>query len=176
MQVDQWSRVISATVAPVVVISASSLLCLAFYNRLAAIVSRLRAVQRERLELQERLDRLSAADIERFSAARHTTILESLSEQSARILRRARLIRSTLMFLLATIGILVLSSLFNGLTAIWPELMPAAAVTFVIGMGFLLAAVACAATELVSSLHPAELENAVVGELTGNPTFEHQAA
>src|ERR1700722_19294685 len=127
---EQWSRVVSASVAPVVIISASSLLCLAFYNRLAAIVGRLRAVQRERLELQDKLERLSAAEIERYSGMRHTCILESLAEQTLRIHHRARLIRSTLLFLLATIATLVVSSLLNGLTVIWPGLMPAAAITF----------------------------------------------
>src|SRR5271167_2851098 len=101
MVAEQWSRVVSASVAPVVIISASSLLCLAFYNRLAAIVTRLRSVQRERLELNDRLDRLSPADIEHHSAMRHTCILESLAEQTIRIRRRARLIRATLMSLLA---------------------------------------------------------------------------
>jgi len=173
---EQWSRVVSASVAPVVIISASSLLCLAFYNRLAAIVGRLRAVQRERLELQEKLDRLSPSEIERNSGMRHTCILESLSEQTSRIHRRARLVRSTLLFLLATIGVLVVSSLLNGLTVIWSDLMPAAAITFVCGMLLLLCAVSCAAFELVAALNPAELESDVVAELTGFPATEHQAA
>jgi ABC-type multidrug transport system fused ATPase/permease subunit len=172
---EQWSRVVSASVAPVVIISASSLLCLAFYNRLAAIVGRLRAVQRERLELQDKLDRLSVADIERFSGMRHTTILESLSEQTTRIHRRAKLIRSTLLFLLATIAVLIVSSMLNGLTVVWPGLMPAAAITFVCGMWLMLCAISCAAAELFAALSPAELESAVVAELTGFSSPEHQA-
>jgi len=43
---EDWSRILSASVAPVVIISACGLLCLAFYNRLASVVSRLRAFQR----------------------------------------------------------------------------------------------------------------------------------
>jgi hypothetical protein len=170
MVYEQWSHVVSASVAPVVIISASSLLCLAFYNRLAAIVTRLRAVQRERLELHDRLDRISPSEIERSAGLRHTCILESLSEQTVRILRRAKLIRATLLFLLATIAVLVVSSLLSGLTVIWPTLMPAAAASFAAGMGLLLGAVWCAAAELVAALHPAELETEVVEELAGYPT------
>ena len=59
MFAEQWTKVLGASVTPVVVISATALLCLAFYNRLAAIVGRLRSVQRERLEQQERLATMS---------------------------------------------------------------------------------------------------------------------
>jgi hypothetical protein len=47
--------VISTAAVPVVMISACSLLSLAFYNRMAAIVSRLRSLQRECIEYQEKL-------------------------------------------------------------------------------------------------------------------------
>src|SRR5690348_4788291 len=105
---DQWSRVLAASVAPIVIISACALLCLAFYNRLAAIITRLRAVQRERLEIQERLDSMTPADVDHCAGLRHTTILESLAEQTAEIQRRARLIRATLLCLLFAILCLIL--------------------------------------------------------------------
>jgi len=40
MNPENWTRLIAASVVPIVVISAAGLLCLAFYNRLAAIVTR----------------------------------------------------------------------------------------------------------------------------------------
>ena len=55
MPPSDWAKIISASVVPVVIISSCGLLCLAFYNRLAAIVSRLRGFQRERLHEQELL-------------------------------------------------------------------------------------------------------------------------
>lgn len=101
-----------------VIISATALLCLAFYNRLAAIVGRLRAVQRERLAMTERIAALSPPEIEHADAFRHTCVLENLADQSARMLRRARLIRSTLLCFLGTIAVLILSSLLNGLMTV----------------------------------------------------------
>src|SRR6476620_4889188 len=53
-----WSKVIAAGVGPIIVISACGLLCLAFYNRLAAVVTRLRSFHREQLQEQEILARL----------------------------------------------------------------------------------------------------------------------
>ena len=120
MHPEQFSRMVAASVMPVVVISAAALLCLAFYNRLAAVILRLRAVQRERLELQDRLERRSSGDDEKHTGLRYTCILESLSDQSVGIMKRAHLIRRTLFSLLACIACLVACSLFNGLTVVWP--------------------------------------------------------
>jgi len=169
---DQWSRVLAASVAPVVIISACALLCLAFYNRLAAIIARLRAVQRERLAIQEQLSSMSSNEAERFSGLRHTTILESLAEQTVSIQRRARLIRRTLLCLLCAILSLIVSSLLNGLTIVWPHSAYASAVMFIGGMLFLFFAIVCAIFEILSSLDPANLELMVVAELTGDATEE----
>ena len=54
----EWSHIIAAGVGPIIVISACGLLCLALYNRLTAVVTRLRSFQRERLHEQESLARL----------------------------------------------------------------------------------------------------------------------
>ncbi len=164
------THVISASVAPVVVISAAALLCLAFYNRLAAIVTRLRAVQRERLALQEQMEHLTPLEIERSTALRDTCILESLTAQSIQMCRRARLIRATLNCLLGAIASLVICSLLNGLTVLWPAALSSAVAFFVIGMLLLLGGVACAAAELRGALDPAELETDVVSELTSFST------
>ena len=51
-----WSKIITAGTAPIIVISACGLLCLAFYNRLAAVVTRLRSFHRERLIAHDALD------------------------------------------------------------------------------------------------------------------------
>ena len=171
MFTEQWSRMVSASVAPVVIISASALLCLAFYNRLAAIVARFRAVQRERLELHARLES-NSAQLPAGAALRETCIMESLSEQTIRILRRARLIRDTLLSLLTVIALLVISSLLNGVAIFWPGAAIASAVFFVAGMSMLLTAVACAAAEVILALGPAEMEAGVVSELIGFPTGE----
>ena len=92
------------SVVPVVVISACGLLCLAFYNRLSAMVTRLRGFHRERLEHQGLLDRHGAAAASgpaaAQAAARHARLLDVLEQQTSHVARRARLIRSTLLCLL----------------------------------------------------------------------------
>src|SRR3982751_5517166 len=99
--VEQWPRIVTAGVAPVVVISACALMALAFYNRFASIISRLRGFQRERMQEQEQILRLEKLDPPDLSAsARRRRFLDSLSEQTRRTMRRAKLIRITLICLL----------------------------------------------------------------------------
>src|SRR5438477_5151399 len=95
-------RLIAVSVVPVVVISAAGLLCLAFYNRFAAIVSRLRLFQRERLQQQELRDQsLEAKEAE--SLVRHERLIDLLGEQTEHVMKRARLMRRTLVLCLLSI-------------------------------------------------------------------------
>jgi Zn-dependent alcohol dehydrogenase len=164
MPPQDWSRIVSASAVPVVIISACGLLCLAFYNRLSSIVSRLRAFHRERLAAQEQLDRAGATGHAR--GAPHALLLEVLEEQTAHVLRRARLIRSTLVCLLCTIACLTGCSLLSGLGAVWPPAAVGAVVLFVGGMGLMLAAVTFAILELRRALDPVELETEFVAGFT----------
>ena len=166
---EQWPRIAAAAVVPVVVISACGLLCLAFYNRLAAVVSRLRSFHRERLQEQVLLDRDSTAatsdEAAAEAAARHARLLDVLEEQTAHVTARARLIRSTLMCLLSTIGCLTLSSMLTGLSMFVPGAAGVAVAMFVAGMVLLLVAVGLAVTELRRALDPVELESRFVDSL-----------
>src|SRR5437762_11515453 len=80
-----WSKVISAGVGPIIVISACGLLCLAFYNRLAAVVTRLRAFDRERLHEQEALADKSRGGDE-AAAVRHRELLGLLEVQTRHVM------------------------------------------------------------------------------------------
>jgi hypothetical protein len=166
MNSQQWPQVVSASVAPVVVISACGLLSLAFYNRLAAIIARVRGFQRERLHAQEEIHRLSRqnpSDVESLEWRRR--FLDNLGEQTDRTIRRARLVRMTLLCLLGTIGLLVLSSLFNGLTVLWPQAQFGAAVLYLAGMVLLLVGIIFAIAELLAALDVVESETELVDEL-----------
>ena len=165
MFAEQWSKLVSASVAPVVVISASGLLCLAFYNRLAAIVSRLRTVQRERLQEQLAL-RAALERRDAISVRRHRRMLNNLKHQTNGIIGRAHIVRLTLLGLLATVAFLVVSSMLNGLALLWPPLAFAAATLFVAGMLCLLSGVIAAMVELKMSLDVVTLESKLVSELT----------
>jgi hypothetical protein len=165
MFAEQWSKIVTASIAPVVVISASGLLCLAFYNRLASIVSRLRAVQRERLQEQAACRNAMASNNE-SAILEHRRLLTNLSSQTAGIIRRAHLIRRTLLCLLAAVALLILSSLLNGAAMFWPPAAVAAAAFFGFGLLVLIAGVITAMLELASALDVVQLESELVSELT----------
>ena len=169
---EDWPKVVAASVVPVVVISACGLLCLAFYNRLAALVSRLRAFHRERLQEQALLDRHGAAATTDPAAAeaagRAARLLDVLEEQTEHVTRRARLIRGTLLCLLSTIGCLTACSLLMGLSVAAGALVVFAVAFFLAGMVLMLVAVALAVAELRRALDPVELESRFVSGLAAD--------
>jgi len=162
MSISDWARVVTASVVPVVMISACGLLCLAFYNRLAAIVGRLRCFQRERLHEQELLKRDwgDGDDIDT-----HRKVLELLETQTTRVMRRARLIRATLQFLLLAIALLIACSMLLGLSVVWADAMYPAVIFFLAGLLSMFGAMMAAMMELASALEPAELESRFVSEI-----------
>ena len=154
MNLPQWQSIISMSVVPVVIISACGLLSLAFYGRLAAVVSRLRGFQREMLVEQEKLARTGE-----LGEAR---LLELLRTQTQQVTRRARLIRLALTYFLLAVALLIVCSLT--LVASWfvPPAAFAAAVFFVLGLLSMLAGIVAAMMELRGALQPVELETRFV--------------
>ena len=157
MQTSDLSHVISSAVVPVVIISACGLLALAFYNRMAAIVSRLRGFQRERLLERERVSN---------SRSPHgTRLLEHLELQTARVKRRANLIRWTLFFLLITIGLLIGCCMMLGLSVFAPGAVYIAVILFLLGLLSMLCSTIAAALELRGALEPVEMESQFVTDI-----------
>ncbi len=154
MSLPEWPSVISMSVVPVVIISACGLLSLAFYGRMAAVVSRLRGFQREILVEQEKFER--TGDVEQ------ARLIEILRTQTGQVTRRARLIRTALSFFLLAVALLILSSLT--LVASWfvREAAFVAAVFFVLGLLSMLAGIVAAMLELRGALEPVELETRFV--------------
>jgi len=146
----EWVSIISLSVLPVVIISACGLFSLAFYGRLAAVVSRLRGFQREILVEQEKFERSGSVEQAR--------LLEVLRTQTEQVKRRARLIRTALMFFLSAVGFLIICSLSLAFTwyARWAALV--AAVFFVFGLISMFCAIVAALMELRGALEPVELE------------------
>jgi len=158
-----FAKIISASVVPVVIISACGLLSLAFYNRMAAIVSRLRGFQRERMHQQEQLQR--AGDKRDATTQRYWLVLELLELQTTHVIRRAKLIRLTLLFLLLTIGMLIGCSLMLGLSVLLPRAMYVAIPLYVLGLLSMLTATVAAAVELKRALEPVELESRFITDV-----------
>jgi hypothetical protein len=162
------SKVISSAVVPVVIISACGLLALAFYNRLAAIVSRLRAFQRERLLELERIE---------SDKSRHgEQVLENLELQTVRVKRRANLIRWTLMFLLVTIGLLIGCCMMLALAALVSGAAYGAIGLFFLGLTSMLCATITAALELKGALEPVELESQFVSDVVEQQSPRDESA
>jgi small-conductance mechanosensitive channel len=152
------------SVVPVVIISACGLLSLAFYGRLAAVVSRLRGFQREMLEEQEKRERKGEVE--------HARLIEVLRTQTQQVTRRARLIRLALFFFLATVALLIICSLT--LVASWfvRRAAFAAAVFFVMGLLSMLGGIIAAMLELRGALQPVELETRYVSSAVDLPIAE----
>lgn len=138
--------------APVAMISANGLICLALYNRLTAIIGRLRLFHKERFEVQTALIDDLAREEQRHSTDVLLRHLESLERQCGLITRRARWLRNALlMMLLGTMGMLA-SSLVLGLTHLWPALDSFGLGLFVAGILCMLIGIGFALCELMSSL------------------------
>lgn len=163
---NNWSGIISAAVAPIIVISACGLLCLAFYNRLDAMVTRLRNFHRERLREEESLLRQRySPNPDQMELIRHQELLGMMQVQTNLVVRRAHLLRHAIGSLLLTIGCLAVCSLGVGLSTLWPRLAYAAVVLFVIGLGVLVVGVVFAMLELKQALLSIEQEGRFVTSL-----------
>ena len=163
---ENLSKIISAGTGPIIVISACGLLCLAFYNRMSGMVARLRLFHRELLKEQAELGRQRAsAQPDPAAITRHQEMLEALEAQTKEIMSRARLIRQSLSCFLLTIACLSICSLILGLSVIWPRLIIAAVVFFIVGMTLLVIGVIFTMMELRRALHPVELESRFISEI-----------
>lgn len=160
-----WSQVISLSVAPVVIISACGLLCLTFYNRLAFVVGRLRSLQRERLFEFKELFKLEKSEKDSDKIQDIKTLLKGLEEQTAHVMKRARLLRNCLFCLLATIASLVLCCLTIGLNLYHPSFDYVVVFFFILGLLFLLYSLLYAFIELAQSLRPVKLESDFMQDL-----------
>ncbi len=160
-----WSKMASAAAVPVVIVSACALLCLALYNRLAAVVARLRGFQRERIEAATALARLRAhPQPTPEETLRWQTVLTNLAGQIEAVTARAHLVQRAIAFLLSAICTLMVSSLCSGLGAIYQPMTFGAAVFFLTGVTFMLTGVLHALRELRTALDPARLETMVIDE------------
>ncbi len=154
MNFPEWPSVISVSVVPVVIISACGLLSLAFYGRLAALVSRLRLFQREMLREQEKWAKEGPGE--------HQQLLEVLRTQTLQVTGRARLIRKALLFFLVAVALLIVCSLTLVTSWFFPPVTFFAAVFFVLGLLSMLGGVISALMELRGSLEQVELEGRFV--------------
>ena len=150
---------IEVFVAPVVMISANGLLCLAFYNRMAAVVNRMRAINKERFDLFTRLASLTAPPHNSSEMSHLKTRLEILDQLGHQLFDRARMIRDSLVCLLIAVLLMLGCSLILGVTPLLPSLDWLAPTLFVGGLAVTMMGVLKAIQELRVSLSPLMFEH-----------------
>ncbi|USN98623.1 MAG: DUF2721 domain-containing protein [Phycisphaeraceae bacterium] len=162
--------VISQLVAPVVMISANGLLCLALFNRLATLVARSRAFAKERVELLRAQDQPHPGPT---GASLDQIRLEALSAHAARVLKRAQLLRFALQCLLFSVLAMLASSAAIGLSLASHSLWFVALFAFALGVLAMAVGVVLVMTELAQALRDAQLEDRILTQLeslAGNST------
>jgi hypothetical protein len=152
-------QTIQTFVAPVVVISANGLLCLAFYNRLTAVVSRMRTINKERFDLSTRLSARSDQSPDAMAAAHLRRRVEVLDELGHELLGRVRLVRDSLVYLLAAVLCMLASSLALGLTPLHPAFGSIALALFVVGIAVMMVGVLKSIQELRTALITLQFEH-----------------
>ncbi len=142
---------LSASVTPVVLISACGLVTLALYNRLGTILARIRAFHLQKIELLK----------QRHEQVRkeHTMLLEMLDTQIDVVTVKARMVQRGLMCLLAAIAAFLVCSLLAGAAFLHDRVGTAAIVTGAIGNILFLTGLGWAMRELMLSLSPLEEES-----------------
>lgn len=155
----QALQTVQSFVAPVVMISANGLLCLAFYNRLAAVAHRVREIHRERFDLATRQAASNGAPPDPAGAAHVQARIHTLDELGHRLLHRVRLVRDALICLLLSVLFMLACSLALGLASLHDALNWAALGCFVLGAAAMGGGVVRAVQELRVTLDPLVFEH-----------------
>jgi hypothetical protein len=160
------SYLLSASAMHVVLISACGLVTLALYNRMGAILTRIRAFHQQKIELLENRQRHDTTD--------RQMLLDMLDSQIVGVTAKARAIQKGLTCLLAAIAAFLFCSLFSG-APVLQEWFGIAA----LGMGFLgislfLFGLGWAMWELMLSLTPLAEESAYLEVLTAHHLAKSQ--
>lgn len=160
-----WAEIITSSVVPVVIISACGLLCMAFYNRLAVVVTRLRSLQRERIAEYKHLFELEEGKKGEYVKKETEHFLHFLEDQTVDVLKRARYLRNCIFYLILSIFSLILTSLSIGLSLFFSYLDYVVLCFFVLGLAFLIVALCFAILEIKIALNPIKMESGFVQRL-----------
>lgn len=160
-------QIVQAFVIPIVVISANGLLCLALYNRLAAVISRARMINKERFDLAHHLAAMPETQRESLEAQHLRDRDDVLHELGHQLYDRSLLLRDSLICLLVTVLAMIGCSLSLGMTAVWTPFEWLALVLFVVGMMVMILGIVRAIQELVGALSPLAFEHEMMERQDG---------
>lgn len=153
------AQLLSASVTPVVLISACGLVTLSLYNRLNAILGRIRAFHEQKIAAIEELGKREGDD------PKHP-LLDMIDSQIGQITQKARAIRRGLFCLLSAILAFLMCSLLAALAAFHASFGLVALGMHIAGLALFLAGVGWAIRELALSLSPLEEESTYLQTLT----------
>jgi hypothetical protein len=156
---------IQSFVAPVVMISANGLLCLAFYNRLSALASRSRTMNKERFDLVAQLSALQVKGAEGLGPEHLELRIATLDELGHQLYDRARWIRCTLLSLLISVLSMLACSLCLGLATLVEAMALIAPWLFVAGIVSMMVGILAAIEELRRTLQPLWFEHEQIDDL-----------
>lgn len=142
-------------------ISACGLLCLALYNRMSSIVTRLRQFHHERLAIYT--DFPDRAEAERDAL---NLRFKGLEHQAHHMLDRGRMMRNSLICMVSCVLSMAVCSLLIGLSLMVEDLYAFAVAMFVLGLLLMSAGAVLALLELRVSLQQVEYEHDHIIALT----------
>lgn len=151
---------LSVSVTPVVLVSACALVTLALYNRLGAILARIRAFHQQKIELLENLHEHEVDE--------QQMLLGMLDLQIVEVTVKARVIQKSLFCLLAAIAAFLLCCLCAGATVLHESVGMVALGMGCLGLSLFLVGLGWAMRELTLSLTPLEEESAYLQVLTAH--------
>ena len=158
-------EIIQTLVAPVVMVSANGLLCLAFYNRLSALANRSRTMNKERFDLVAQLSALQAEGDVGLGPEHLELRIATLDEIGHQLYDRALWIRRTLMSLLISVLCMLACSLCLGLATLAEAIAVIAPWLFMAGTISMMAGILAAIEELRRSLKPLLFEHEQIDDL-----------
>jgi len=154
------SHLLSASVTPVVLVSACGLITLALYNRLAAILSRLRAFHQQKIELLK--------DVDEHGLHESRTLLEMVDSQIEKVTYKARIIQKSLYCLLSAVMAFLSCSLLAAAAVLNSHFSAVALGMHFVGLLLFLAEIGWAIRELALSITPLDEENAYLETVSAN--------
>ncbi|MAE66681.1 MAG: hypothetical protein CMJ18_20625 [Phycisphaeraceae bacterium] len=161
-------ELVETLLAPVVMISACGLLCLAQFARLTAITGRIRTFNHERLVIRSRINECSDSAHEKVLRERAS----GLQLQAERMLIHVSYVQRALFCLIFCIVCMVLSSLSFGAATAWRPASYAAVGLFVVGLLCVLAGMVLVLLELRLACRLVAFETENIGRFAALQTPE----
>lgn len=165
MAVEQIQHLIQVVLAPVVLISANGLICLALFNRLSALTNRARTFHKEWFDIYSELAEQTSDEAESNGTRHLNERIKILDAQWHRMIARARLLRNSLCCLLITVLAMLGCSMALGLASVAAAMGVLALVLFYGGVLVMMTGIVLALIELVRALDPLKMEHAMIHEI-----------